>query len=52
MFPNTRKFSSLPGALNTDEAATVLSSKRVFMYCTGERRARGRVRDKEMGLSG
>ena len=35
-FPNTRKFSSLPNALNTEEAAKALAGKRVFMYCTGE----------------
>ncbi|KAL7526539.1 hypothetical protein ACHAWF_001806 [Thalassiosira exigua] len=35
VFPNTRKFSSLPGALNTDGAARALSGKKVFMYCTG-----------------
>jgi len=34
-FPNTRKFSSLPNALNTNEAAEALAGKRVFMYCTG-----------------
>lgn len=34
-FPNTRKFSSLPQALNTEEAASALSGKQVFMYCTG-----------------
>lgn len=36
-FPNTRKFSSLPNALNTEEAAKALAGKRVFMYCTGEK---------------
>jgi hypothetical protein len=36
-FPNTRKFSSLPMALNTPEAAEALAGKKVFMYCTGER---------------
>lgn len=35
-FPNTRKFSSLPMALNTPEAAEALAGKKVFMYCTGE----------------
>jgi predicted sulfurtransferase len=35
-FPNTRKFSSLPMALNTLEAADALAGKKVFMYCTGE----------------
>ncbi len=35
-FPNTRKFSSLPNALNTEEAAKALAGKQVFMYCTGE----------------
>jgi predicted sulfurtransferase len=35
-FPNTRKFSSLPQALNTEEAASALAGKQVFMYCTGE----------------
>lgn len=35
-FPNTRKFSSLPMALNTPEAAEALAGKQVFMYCTGE----------------
>eukprot|EP00986_Skeletonema_menzelii_P000153 scaffold33_cov147-Skeletonema_menzelii.AAC.4 len=35
MFPNTRKFSSLPLALNTEEAAEALAGKNVFMYCTG-----------------
>lgn len=34
-FPNTRKFSSLPMALNTKEAAEALAGKKVFMYCTG-----------------
>mmetsp|Transcript_15576 Transcript_15576/g.33014 ORF Transcript_15576/g.33014 Transcript_15576/m.33014 type:complete len:627 (+) Transcript_15576:42-1922(+) len=34
-FPNTRKFSSLPMALNTPEAAEALAGKQVFMYCTG-----------------
>jgi len=34
-FPNTRKFSSLPNALNTEEAANALAGKQVFMYCTG-----------------
>jgi len=34
-FPNTRKFSSLPNALNTEEAAKALAGKQVFMYCTG-----------------
>lgn len=34
-FPNTRKFSSLPLALNTQEAAEALAGKQVFMYCTG-----------------
>jgi len=34
-FPNTRKFSSLPLALNTEEAAEALAGKQVFMYCTG-----------------
>lgn len=34
-FPNTRKFSSLPMALNTPEAAEALAGKKVFMYCTG-----------------
>ncbi|KAL9178587.1 hypothetical protein ACHAXT_001925 [Thalassiosira profunda] len=34
-FPNTRKFSSLPNALNTEEAAEALAGKEVFMYCTG-----------------
>lgn len=36
LFPNTRKFSSLPLALNTDVAASALSGKDVYMYCTGE----------------
>ncbi len=36
-FPNTRKFSSLPMALNTAEAADALAGKQVFMYCTGEK---------------
>ena len=36
LFPNTRKFSSLPNALNTEEAAAALAGKQVFMYCTGE----------------
>ena len=31
MFPNTRKFSSLPLALNTEEAAEALAGKNVFM---------------------
>mmetsp|Transcript_26126 Transcript_26126/g.41026 ORF Transcript_26126/g.41026 Transcript_26126/m.41026 type:complete len:478 (-) Transcript_26126:1-1434(-) len=35
MFPNTRKFSSLPLALNTEEAAEALAGKDVFLYCTG-----------------
>jgi len=35
LFPNTRKFSSLPLALNTEEAAEALAGKQVFMYCTG-----------------
>lgn len=35
-FPTTRKFSSLPQALNTEEAASALAGKKVFMYCTGE----------------
>ncbi len=35
-FPNTRKFSSLPQALNTEQAASALAGKQVFMYCTGE----------------
>lgn len=35
-FPNTRKFSSLPQALNTQQAASALAGKQVFMYCTGE----------------
>ena len=35
-FPNTRKFSSLPMALNTPEAAEALAGKKVFMYCTGK----------------
>ena len=35
LFPNTRKFSSLPNALNTEEAAKALAGKEVFMYCTG-----------------
>ena len=35
MFPNTRKFSSLPLALNTEEAVEALAGKDVFMYCTG-----------------
>ena len=35
-FPNTRKFSSLPNALNTEEAAKALAGKQIFMYCTGE----------------
>ena len=35
-FPNTRKFSSLPNALNTEEAAKALAGKQVFMYCTGK----------------
>ena len=34
-FPNTRKFSSLPNALNTEEAAKALAGKQIFMYCTG-----------------
>ena len=36
LFPKTRKFSSLPNALNTEEAAAALAGKQVFMYCTGE----------------
>ena len=36
LFPNTRKFSSLPAALNTEMAASALSGKEVYMYCTGE----------------
>lgn len=35
MFPNTRKFSSLPLALNTEEAAEALAGKEIYMYCTG-----------------
>jgi hypothetical protein len=35
-FPNTRKFSSLPQALNTEQAASALAGKQIFMYCTGE----------------
>ena len=35
-FPNTRKFSSLPQALNTKEAAEALAGKEVYMYCTGK----------------
>jgi len=37
-FPNTRKFSSLPQALNTKEAAEALAGKEVYMYCTGKYR--------------
>ncbi|KAL3805972.1 hypothetical protein ACHAW5_002508 [Stephanodiscus triporus] len=36
VFPNTRKFSSLPMALNTEMAASALAGKEVYMYCTGE----------------
>ena len=36
LLPNTRKFSSLPAALNTEMAASALSGKEVYMYCTGE----------------
>lgn len=35
VFPNTRKFSSLPMALNTEEAAEALAGKQIYMYCTG-----------------
>jgi predicted sulfurtransferase len=35
VLPNTRKFSNLPSVLNTNEAATALSGKDVYMYCTG-----------------
>jgi predicted sulfurtransferase len=35
ILPNTRKFSNLPSVLNTTEAATALSGKDVYMYCTG-----------------
>lgn len=35
-FPNTRKFSSLPQALNTEQAASALAGKHIFMYCTGK----------------
>lgn len=35
LLPNTRKFSNLPLVLNTHEAASALSGKDVYMYCTG-----------------
>lgn len=35
LLPNTRKFANLPSVLNTKEAASVLSDKDVYMYCTG-----------------